>query len=56
MLGERKDSNITFGALASNEKAVLIIVCIVIIAFGVYPKPLNDIAEQATRVVLMNIK
>lgn len=56
MLGERRDSNITFGPLAGTEKAVLIIVCAVIIAFGVYPKPLNDIAEEATKVVLMNIK
>ena len=56
MLGERKDSNITFGALAGTEKAVLIIICIVVITFGVYPKPLNEIAEEATKVVLMSIK
>ncbi|WP_317898896.1 complex I subunit 4 family protein [Aurantibacillus circumpalustris] len=56
MLGERRDSNITFGPLASTEKAVLIIVCIVIVAFGVYPKPLNDIAEEATRTILTVMK
>jgi len=56
MLGERKDSNITFGPLAMTDKAVLIIICAVIIAFGVYPKPLNDIAEQATRTILTTIK
>lgn len=56
MLGERKDSNIVFGALAKTDKLVLIIVCVVIIAFGVYPKPLNDIAEEATRVILTSIK
>lgn len=56
MLGERKDSNIAFGALDGSDKLVLIIVCAVVIAFGVYPKPLNDIAEEATKVILMNIK
>jgi len=56
MLGERKDSNITFGPLAGTEKAVLIIICVVVILFGVYPKPLNDIAEEATRTILMVMK
>ena len=56
MLGERKDSNIVFGPLTTSDKTVLIIVCTVILAFGVYPKPLNDIAEEATRIVLMSIK
>lgn len=56
MLGERKDSNIAFGSLDASDKAVLIVVCAVIIAFGVYPKPLNDIAEEATKVILTNIK
>jgi NADH-quinone oxidoreductase subunit M len=56
MLGERKDSNIAFGPLASVDKLVLIIICITVIAFGVYPKPLNDIAEEATQAILTNIK
>lgn len=56
MLGEKTNSNVVFGALAKNEKLVLIIVCIVIIGFGIYPKPLNDIAEEATRTVLTLIK
>lgn len=56
MLGERKDSHHAFGPLASSDKLVLIIVCAVIIAFGVYPKPLNDIAEEATKIVLSNLK
>ena len=54
MLGENKDSN--FGALASSEKLILVIICIVIIGLGVYPKPLNDIAEQASKDILINIK
>lgn len=56
MLGERHDSNLEFGPLAKTDKLVLIIVCSVIIAFGVYPKPLNDIAEEATKTVMTLIK
>jgi NADH-quinone oxidoreductase subunit M len=56
MLGERKDTNMAFGPLAVSDKTVLIILCIAVIAFGVYPKPLNDIAEVATREILMNIR
>lgn len=56
MLGERKDNHNAFGPLASSDKAVLIIVCLVIIAFGVYPKPLNDIAEEGVKMFLSNLK
>jgi len=56
MLGERKDSNIAFGSIATSDKIVLIIICIVIIAFGVYPKPLNDIAEEGVKLVMLNLK
>jgi len=52
MLGERKDSSIAFGPLALTDKLALIILCAVILAFGVYPKPLNDIAEEGTRSIL----
>ena len=54
MLGENKDSS--FGVLASSEKLILVIICIVVIGLGVYPKPLNDIAEQASKDILINIK
>lgn len=56
MLGERKDTNVAFGPLDGSDKAVLIVICIVVIALGIYPKPLNDIAELATKEILMNIK
>jgi NADH-quinone oxidoreductase subunit M len=55
MLGE-KNPNITFGSLAESDKVVLIIICAVIIGFGVYPKPLNDLAEPAVKALLMNLK
>lgn len=56
MLGERKDSAIVFGSLAGSDKLVLYIICFVIVAFGVYPKPLNDLAEEGTKAILTYIK
>ena len=56
MLGERKDSNMAFGSWAPTDKLVLIIICLVVITFGVYPKPLNEIAEGASKLILMNLK
>ena len=56
MLGEKKDSAIAFGPLASSDKAVLYIICFAVIAFGVYPKPLNDLAEEGTKAILTYIK
>jgi NADH-quinone oxidoreductase subunit M len=56
MLGERRDSNITFGSIAGSDKLVLVIICAVILIFGVYPKPLNDIAEEAVKGILVNLK
>jgi NADH-quinone oxidoreductase subunit M len=56
MLGERNDSNVAFGSLAGTDKIVLSIICIVVVAFGVYPKPLNDIAEEAVKTIMLNLK
>jgi NADH-quinone oxidoreductase subunit M len=56
MLGDKNDSHIAFGALATSDKAVLIVICAAVIGFGVYPLPLNEIAESATKEILMNIK
>lgn len=56
MLGEKKDSAIAFGSLVSSDKMVLYIICIAIIAFGVYPKPLNDLAEEGTKIIMLNLK
>lgn len=47
MLGETNIITSSFNPLSGNEKTVLIIICSVIIIFGVYPKPLLDIAEPA---------
>jgi len=56
MLGPKRDSAIAFGPLASSDKVVLYIICFVVIAFGVYPKPLNDLAEEGTKAILTYIK
>jgi NADH-quinone oxidoreductase subunit M len=56
MLGDRKDANSPFGSLAGTDKAVLIFICAAVIAFGVYPKPLNDIAEQSVKQILLNLR
>jgi NADH-quinone oxidoreductase subunit M len=56
MLGEKPNNALEFGSLAASDKVVLITVCAVIIVFGVYPKPLNDLAEPAVKALLSNMK
>jgi NADH-quinone oxidoreductase subunit M len=47
MLGETNSLTATFAPLTINEKTILVILCAAILIFGVYPKPLLDIAEPA---------
>lgn len=56
MLGEKKDSLGAFGALATSDKTVLVIICAAVLFFGIYPKPLNDLAEPAVKALLSNMK
>ncbi len=56
MLGARRDSNVTFGALEKRDKVVLALICAAVIFFGVYPKPISDVAEQAATTILMNLR
>lgn len=56
MLGETKPVTASFTALSGNEKTVLVIICAAVIAFGVYPKPLMDIAEPAVIRLVETIK
>ena len=46
MLGETNKATAGFAALTGNEKAVLFIVCVAVIGFGVYPKPLLDVMQN----------
>lgn len=56
MLGETNSVTAGFTALSGNEKTVLLIVCAAIIAFGIYPKPLLDIAEPTVVKLVEMIK
>jgi NADH-quinone oxidoreductase subunit M len=47
MLGETNSVTKAFPDLTFNEKAVLIPIVILVIAMGVYPKPILDISEPA---------
>jgi NADH-quinone oxidoreductase subunit M len=52
MLGETNAVTVSFAPLTFNEKAVLIPLVILIIAIGVYPKPLMEVAEPAAQHIL----
>ena len=56
MLGETNSTTSGFSKLAGSDKVILVILCAVILLSGVYPKPLNDLAENAAQTVLMNLK
>lgn len=56
MLGETNELTARFTNLSGSDKAVLIIVCAAIIALGVYPQPLTDLAEPAVKTLLMSTK
>ncbi|MDQ3046066.1 MAG: NADH-quinone oxidoreductase subunit M [Bacteroidota bacterium] len=47
MLGEANAASSTFSPLTTNEKTVLVLICGAVLVFGIYPKPLLDIAEPA---------
>ena len=47
MLGETNEITGSFEPLSTSEKTVLVILCAAVIGFGVYPKPLLDIAEPS---------
>jgi NADH-quinone oxidoreductase subunit M len=49
MLGETNSLTSTFTDLTFNEKAVFVPIVLMIIAMGVYPKPILDIAEPAIK-------
>lgn len=56
MLGEKNINLGAFGPLSLSDKVVLIIICAAIIGFGIYPKPLSELAEPAVKALLSNLK
>ena len=54
MLGEVNSITKTFAEVSGLEKTILIIICVLVIVLGVYPKPLLDIAEPAVKLYMQN--
>ena len=54
MLGEVNSTTQNFVEISGIEKMALIIICILIIVLGVYPKPLLDVAEPAVKLYMQN--
>jgi NADH-quinone oxidoreductase subunit M len=52
MLGESTEISGKFSALNRSEKVTLVIICAAVIAAGVFPKPLLDLAEPAVKMFL----
>ena len=52
MLGETTARTSVFADLTNNEKWILIPICILIIAFGVYPKPILDLTEPSVKALM----
>lgn len=47
MLGVTNDRTLHFPEIAGSEKVVLLIICFLVLAIGVYPKPILHISEAA---------
>lgn len=56
MLGEVAGNSSSFTPLCNTEKIILIILCAAILIFGIYPKPLLDIAEPSVINLVDNFK
>lgn len=56
MLGPTNELTITFEDIRGSEKVVLYTICALIIAIGVYPKPILHISEASVQHVLELIK
>jgi NADH-quinone oxidoreductase subunit M len=47
MLGVTNERTLQFAEIAGSEKIVLLIICVLVVAIGVYPKPILHISEAA---------
>ncbi len=55
MLGNTNETTSTFTELQWNEKVVLIVIAVAIIATGIYPKPILEIAQPALENILNKV-
>ena len=55
MLGKTNDLTIGFTDIKGSEKVVLYIICALVIAIGVYPKPLLHLSEAAVQQLLEQV-
>jgi len=55
MLGETNSLTITFTDIKGSEKVVLYTICVLIIAMGVYPKPILQLSEASVQHLLEQI-
>ncbi len=56
MLGETTDRNTAFTGLHRSEKIVLLCICAIILASGIYPKPIMHVAQPALEEILSHVK
>ncbi len=52
MLGNESKSSGAFKPLQLNEKIILLVIAVLVIILGVYPKPLLDLAEPSIKLIL----
>ncbi len=55
MLGEVKDEALNYKKQTNQETMLLLLVCVLIIGFGVYPKPILAISEKSVMELLQGI-
>jgi NADH-quinone oxidoreductase subunit M len=55
MLGETNIKTAGFGNISGNDRLILVLLCAVILIFGVFPKPLLSIAQQDIAILLKSL-
>ncbi|MBI1225613.1 MAG: NADH-quinone oxidoreductase subunit M [Bacteroidetes bacterium] len=56
MLGEVKDEAVLYKKQTRQETLLLLVVCVLIVGFGVYPKPILAISEKSVMELLQGLK
>jgi NADH-quinone oxidoreductase subunit M len=55
MLGELKPSLENFEDLRPSETIVLVIIALLVVAIGIYPKPILDLTEPSISAILKSL-